>query len=155
MGDSMSSLNVDNIGGAATARPNFPDGLSITGEVVTFGTAAGNVVKLDGSSRLPAVDASLLTNLPVSTPIGEGQTWQDVFSNRTSGTTYQNTTGRPIMVSIFATGNIPSVEVSSNGTDWITIQNSSSNAIATCTIIVPNTWRYRSTGTLTRWTELR
>ena len=35
---------------------------SLDGAVV--GTGPGNIVALDGSSRLPAVDGSLLTNLP-------------------------------------------------------------------------------------------
>lgn len=34
--------------------------------VLTAGTSANNVVQLDGSSRLPAVDGSQLTNLPVA-----------------------------------------------------------------------------------------
>ena len=37
-----------------------------TAAVVDTGTSAGNVVVLDGSTRLPAVDGSQLTNLPAS-----------------------------------------------------------------------------------------
>ena len=33
-------------------------------------------------------------------PIGVGQTWQDVKASRTAGTTYTNSTGRPIQVCI-------------------------------------------------------
>jgi len=32
--------------------------------------------------------------------LGEGQTWSDVTASRTMGTTYTNSTGRPIAVSI-------------------------------------------------------
>ena len=35
-----------------------------TASTASTGTSAGNVVVLDGSARLPAVDASQLTNLP-------------------------------------------------------------------------------------------
>lgn len=35
--------------------------------------------------------------------IGYGQTWQDVKANRVSGTTYYNTTGKPIVVSVIVT----------------------------------------------------
>ena len=34
--------------------------------------------------------------------LGFGQTWQNVLGSRAAGTTYYNTTGRPIFVSIFA-----------------------------------------------------
>lgn len=36
------------------------------------------------------------------TCIGQSQTWQDVLSSRASGTTYTNSTGRPIMVNAWA-----------------------------------------------------
>lgn len=35
-----------------------------------------------------------------SPPIGVNQTWQDVSGSRTSGVTYTNTTGRPILVNV-------------------------------------------------------
>jgi hypothetical protein len=47
------------------------DDLAVSADLGTaaaedVGTAAGNVVQLDGSARLPAVDGSQLTNLPVA-----------------------------------------------------------------------------------------
>jgi hypothetical protein len=39
-----------------------------TAAALDVGTGAGNVVRLDSSARLPAVNASLLTNLPASAP---------------------------------------------------------------------------------------
>jgi len=45
----------------ATARTSLGLGTAAT---QTVGTSANNVVQLDGSSRLPAVDGSQLTNLP-------------------------------------------------------------------------------------------
>ena len=47
----------------ATARASLSLGSASTEDV---GTSANNVVQLDGSSRLPAVDGSQLTNLPSS-----------------------------------------------------------------------------------------
>jgi len=35
-------------------------------------------------------------------PIGVGQTWTDVLGSRATGTTYTNSTGRPIMVAVTA-----------------------------------------------------
>lgn len=48
-----------------TARSNLGLGTAATANT---GTGAGNVVVLDGSARLPAVDGSQLTNLPASSP---------------------------------------------------------------------------------------
>ena len=48
---------------AADARTSLGLGTSATLDV---GTSASNVVQLDGSARLPAVDGSQLTNLPAS-----------------------------------------------------------------------------------------
>jgi hypothetical protein len=47
----------------STARTSLGLG---TAAVVDTGTSASNVVVLDGSARLPAVDGSQLTNLPAS-----------------------------------------------------------------------------------------
>lgn len=46
---------------ASSARSNLGLGTASTQDV---GTSAGNVVQLNGSAQLPAVDGSLLTNLP-------------------------------------------------------------------------------------------
>ena len=48
----------------ATARTSLGLG---SAAVLTAGTSANNVVQLDGSARLPAVDGSQLTNLPAAT----------------------------------------------------------------------------------------
>ena len=53
--------NLSDLNNTTTARTNLGLG---SAAVLTAGTGANNVVQLDGSSRLPAVDGSQLTNLP-------------------------------------------------------------------------------------------
>lgn len=109
---------------AAAARTALGLGSSAT---LTAGTSANNVVQLDGTGKLPAVDGSALTGLSTGvsyassvetqagtltnkavTPkgfsdasLGYGQTWQNLTGSRAASTTYTNTTGKPIMVNVF------------------------------------------------------
>ena len=57
-------------GPASATNNNVPQFDGTTGKLLknglTVGTAASNLVQLDGSARLPAVDASQLINLPVN-----------------------------------------------------------------------------------------
>lgn len=90
--------------------------------------------------------------------IGVGQTWQDVRASRTAGTTYQNTTGKPIMVSLqmgSTTGR--KFQVSSDGATWVDISRSSSASYVEGSAIVPNNHYYRIDGSITvnEWSELR
>jgi len=55
--------NLSDLNNAGTARTNLGLG---TSAVIDVGTGASEIVQLDGSSRLPAVDGSQLTNLPSS-----------------------------------------------------------------------------------------
>jgi hypothetical protein len=92
--------------------------------------------------------------------IGYGQTWQDVSGSRTLGTTYYNTTGKPIQVAVSAS--------CSSGTGVMTatvnslgIQSNSAAAAfnTTMVFIVPAGASYTSditaTKVLSSWYELR
>ena len=66
--------NLSDLNNASTARTNLGLGTAATQDV---GTSANNVVQLDGTAKLPAVDGSQLTNLPSS---GGGFTYQSITS---------------------------------------------------------------------------
>jgi len=91
--------------------------------------------------------------------IGVDQTWQDVSASRTNSTSYQNTTGRPIMVAIGTgtTGTTGQEQVSVNNSTWIDVGVETSTAGSSNTFIVPNNWYYRLNSNLniTHWSELR
>lgn len=92
----------------------------------------------------------------VSGGLGTGQTWQSftVGSTRISGTTYTNTTSKPIAVAIVAqvsvalSMTIDGVSLTGNAT------NSGTNRSWTLYIVPPNQ-TYVTSGTLTNWYELR
>lgn len=93
--------------------------------------------------------------------IGVGQTWTDVRSSRTAGVSYQNTTGRSIMVvvSYTPTGNSgQSIQVSADNNTFVTLATLGFDASESATsFIVPDDHYYRTVGVLAErtWAELR
>lgn len=154
-------------GGAAELRQNgstklttSTTGVTVTG-AVSADTAAGNwfldeddmasnsATKLASQQSIKAyVDAA---------GIGVGQTWQDVGGSRLAGTSYQNTTGKPIMVAIRGnTNSTHYLQVSTDNATWISV-GSTIAANANMTAIVPDDHYYRlqSGATFNGWSELR
>jgi len=93
--------------------------------------------------------------------VGVGQTRTDVTSSRSVGTSYQNTTGKPISITIDMDQNngFYNFEVSDDGTTWSRIQSRQGDGdIMSLTEIIQNGEYYRLkdfTGSLLKWTELR
>lgn len=88
------------------------------------------------------------------TPIGEGQTWQDVSASRAVNTDYTNSTGRPIQVcAAFSNGATRQFTVDGVDVGYI----AGADAAGTVQVIVPNGSVYRldGTGTILMWSELR
>lgn len=93
--------------------------------------------------------------------VGDNQTYQDVTASRTSTTTYTNSTGKPIFVSVFTTTSALSILiVTVNGS---IIQNARTNVGAgtetvTVAFIVPPSATYSvdaTTSAISKWFELR
>jgi hypothetical protein len=140
---------------------------------------AGFALAGDTSGQLvvnaPAVAGSNTITLPAATGtaaltsdvIGVSQTWQNVTSSRALGTIYTNSTGKPIMIAVSATGNggfiqailigqINSVTIITNGANSGTAGGAT---YASFTLIVPNGATYNASNgggcTLQTWFELR
>lgn len=141
------------------------DALSIAGTTVTSTAAELNILDgvtataaelnvLDGISGIASqaeAEAGTATD-KLMTPqraedhmlanaIGWGQTWQTV--SRTSGVSYQNTTGRPIMIAFAPSGSGDSLEISSDNTTFFTVGSGSSAANTWIYGIVPNQHYYK------------
>lgn len=124
-------------------------------------TVIGNGQQLNNIASINATtEAAILDAIGV---IGIGQTWIAFTfqSDRVNGTTYTNSTGRPIQWNIRgSTGG--SVQLSSNGSTWLTLGIlGSPGAFETVfNPVIPDGWRYRTTGGntgagTTSWLELR
>ena len=83
--DTTSASNITT-GTMSTARIS-----GLAASATTDTTNAANI----SSGTLPDARHSTLY-----TPVGVGQTWQNVAASRATGTTYTNSTGRPILVAI-------------------------------------------------------
>lgn len=99
--------------------------------------------------------------------IGIGQTWQNVTSSRSFGTTYTNSTGKPIMAAVSSAsgqytslaGIIDGVTIQSSGGSWAA---GAAGSQSTITLIIPNGSTYTfsqsvsSAGSVAAtWFELR
>jgi uncharacterized protein (DUF2147 family) len=120
--------------------------------VLTLPTTSGTVLTTASTDTANSLNAGL----------GVNQTWTDVSGSRTAGTTYTNSTGKPIQViasfqsssqTNFTTGTINGLTVYGSVT-------TSSGHWGTISYIVPNGNTYSATMngspvTATNWLELR
>ncbi len=126
---------------------------ALSGNLVAPGSS-GNVLKSNGTtwtSAAPTVTSGLGLN---------GETWQDVTSSRSLGSTYTNSASYPIMVSAYGTGGGSSgIDIYINGT--IVYRNQAqwngAGAYPGGTIIVPAGATYKITmaTSLDKWFELK
>jgi hypothetical protein len=117
-----------------------------TDRTLTLPDAAGTVAT---TADVSAGDAGVTATL-----LGVGQTWQAV--TRVVNTSYQNTTGRPIEVSMYGSGPL---EASTDNSTWVSVQtpqNINSALRMFASAVIPNGHYYRQNGgILVVWSELR
>lgn len=115
--------------------------------------SSGNVLTSNGTTWTSAA-------LPVNA-IGVSQTWQDVTGSRLGGTTYTNSTGRPIMVSVNTSSTTNTITTTTLTVDGLAVASNGSQGGNTngVTAIVPDGATYSvsigSGGSLSGWFELR
>jgi len=118
-------------------------------------STSGNVLTSDGSNWTSSTGV-----------VGVGQTWQDVTASRVSGTTYTNSTGKPIQVLVTMNQSLAGSGNTTIVVGGITIVNSTYQSNATggsqpisFSFIVPNSATYTLTRTsgasVGLWAELR
>lgn len=90
--------------------------------------------------------------------VGVGQTWQDVSGSRAHSTSYQNTTGKPIMVAITGSNTTArTFEASTDNATWITVGSIAGSGYDSTFAVIPDDHYYRINGVTTfqYWAELR
>ena len=126
-----------------------------TTQVLSAGTS-GQVLSSDGT------DVSWTTPVTPAAGVGDGQQWYNMAGSRSMGTSYQNTTGRAIMVSVATVISTEKfLQVSHNGSSWVNIGtlggHGGINDSGASQAIVPAGHYYKATGGLAivAWAELR
>lgn len=128
----------------------------------TSSTGSGAVVLATSPTLItPALDtpsALVGTNITgtansLNAGLGVNQTWQAVTGSRVSGTTYTNSTGKPILIMVRINQSVLNSVVVVGGVTIITA-NSSTATFVTYSFIVPNSTTYVVTATINGWSEL-
>jgi len=125
-----------------SATPSFLNA-ALTGVPTTPTAAAGNNSTQVASTAY--VDQNAVG--------GGGQSWQNLTGSRAASTSYTNSTGRPILVSITCgtSGGVSSLNVNS-----VDVANTGNNQTSTLQAIVPAGQSYYvTTATINNWAELR
>lgn len=138
---------------STTARTNVP--FRVVGFVESTQATAGTWAT--APSTIQGAGGNAVTAM---SSIGYGQTWQNVSGSRSSGVTYYNTTGRPILISVAAGAALTSsVSISVNGVvaAYTQTADAGNNSTIGTTCVVPASASYVVTlqGAVTVWSELR
>lgn len=157
--DASGTWNISILGNAATAT-------SATTATTAVGVSGTVAVGNGGTGQTTAAAAASAFGVP-----GVGQSWSSVVASRAINTDYQNTTGRPIMVSVTLTtvtagANNPRfwVHTATPATGGVTIayfSNGTTGNIDACVgpVLVPSNAYYRVQATagtsIVFWAELR
>ncbi|MFU6376235.1 hypothetical protein ACM792_13705 [Metapseudomonas otitidis] len=162
-GGQLSNVDFDASRVARTAVETRP--LNVTGcWIIKMGSGVNNPGAIDAAA-VSSTYAALVTRVEAlenrPRTIGDGQVWQDVTSNRASNTTYTNTTGKPIQLSIVSGYALSqSISVVINGVTAYatstTLAGGNTNVVSVSGLIVPPGATYSASVVAGfSWRELR
>ena len=156
---------------AVDPHPTYLTSAEASGTYEPVGTAAATLAAHTAAvdphpTYLTAAEGTTLCNAIVaSSPqngFGYNQTWQNVTGSRVGGTWYQNTTGKPIMVSIVsaaAGGYVTAIHVSTTSSGGLSVISFYTEAAGhgSVSTIVPHGMYYRNVAQYSHsgWYELR
>jgi hypothetical protein len=133
--------------------------LSANAVLLGNGTSALQTVAPSTSGNVLTSNGTTWTSAAAPVSLGIGQTWQDVTGSRAVGTTYTNSTGKPIVffISTISTSSNLLTLIVSGVTVATQDTTSGSNNSANLQAIVPNGATYSATSnrSIASWVELR
>ena len=137
---------------STTARSNVA--FRVVGAIISTQATAGTWAT--APSTIQGTGGQAFTSLQ---SIGYGQTWQTVTGSRTSGTTYYNTTGKPITLTVWgnpSNGGNGVTAVVNGVTVGVSANGNTGGVPSTITVVVPPSASYSVTsGLISAWNELR
>ncbi|MFP5520538.1 MAG: hypothetical protein ACLGGX_11585 [Bdellovibrionia bacterium] len=151
--------------------------LDVAGEIKLGNTNSTCDVSTEGQMRYNSTlkvmefcNATAWTVIGGDSAVGVNQTWQNVTGSRALTTSYQNTTGKPIMVNVTTNNNDTAysayaLQVSTDNATWITVAADDTynfDNYGALSAVVPDNHYYRLTrlgginsSHIYRWAELR
>lgn len=139
----------------------FDGSLTLTNNASIITQSGGNIITQAGDSCIIRATAAnvvevLCYSRGIPQALGDGQAWKDLTSTRSTGTTYTNTTGRPIFVVINTPSNTAIAATVGGVTIYASYTPSSGQPRGSLGFIVPPGITYSSSATSGfSWLELR
>lgn len=145
-----------------TDQITVTNGDGVAGNPTIAAVVASEAEAQAGTDNTKLMTAQRVEQHMLANVVGWSQTWQNMSGSRTFGTSYQNTTSRPIQVAITGQASDRIIQVSSDNSTWVNVGRLAAAAAdpSGMSFIVPVDYYYRintvgTAGTITYWAELR